>query len=119
MRGKLRKSTDSLDQIRLRRTTDGDLWTEEVAGKGDDEPEKILLGIEREQELKEALGRAITRASLDEDVKRLLYLKLIEEHEYWEIARLCRIPQTIVERRIRVGLDAIRPFIEHMRELEK
>jgi RNA polymerase sigma factor (sigma-70 family) len=109
-RGKLRNATTSLDLLQTNRTTEDDLNPIELPGSSNDEPEHVLENQEEEEEeyKQKVIKRdAIMALALDNKVKKVALLRIVEGLTYQEIALICRISPARAGQHVQSCLDEL------------
>ena len=107
-RGKLKNATDSLEWLMTGRSTEDDLYQDEMPGKCEEQPENIVEYQEQEEETKQRILQKIAAMNLDASVKQRTILHLIEGYSEQEIAYAHNTTLATVQRHIRSGLDGLR-----------
>jgi RNA polymerase sigma factor (sigma-70 family) len=99
-RSKLRRSTDSLEQIQELHPTDDNMQPVELPARSDDEPERVVESDENEKETIEELKKTLAASHLSIDV---IVLYFIEDYTVQEIADALNIPLATVRQHIQIG----------------
>lgn len=111
IRGKMWRSTDSLDQLTTRKGDDSGELLIDIPGRSEEEPEHILIQQEREQETGARIRKAIGETPFNRVMKRVLILYFVEGYSVREIALGCRISPVAVKRYIRDGVGSVRAIL--------
>jgi RNA polymerase sigma factor (sigma-70 family) len=109
-RSKLRNATTSLDLLQTNRTTEDNLNPIELPGSSNDEPEHVLENKEEEEEeYKQKIIRrdAIMALALDNKVKKIALLRIVDGLTYQEIALICRISPARAGQHVQSCLDEL------------
>jgi RNA polymerase sigma factor (sigma-70 family) len=100
IRSKLRRSTDSLEQMQELHPTDDGMQPVELPGRSDDEPERVVESDENEKEMIEKLKKTLAALPLS---KAIVVFYFIGDYDVEEIADALKIPLATVRRHLQIG----------------
>lgn len=99
-RSKLRRSTDSLEQLQELHPTDDNMQPIELPDRCDDEPERVVERVENEKEMIEKLKKTLEASPINIAV---IVRYFIGGYKVQEIADALNIPLVTVRQHIQIG----------------
>lgn len=111
-RGKMRQSTDSLDQL-CDQSTEDEFPAMQFSARPSDQPENMVIDAEEEQEWNEVIQKKIEMLDLNEEMKKDLSLFIIRGWSCVDIAYARGVPTKGVEYRLHIAIEKLRNLLEY------
>ena len=111
-RGKMRQSTDSLDQL-CDQSTEDDFPAIQFSARPSDQPENMVIDAEEEKERKEVIQKKIEMLDLSKETKKDLSLLIISGWSCVDIAYARGVPTKGVEYRLHIAIEKLRNLLEY------